>query len=66
MFVFDRDVVVFGMDCRLRCRVMGGINRIKVYVIKYVWFGDEEDGVLLVVLIEDGRVLFFDMVEENC
>ncbi|KAK4639762.1 Protein mak11 [Podospora bellae-mahoneyi] len=64
---FDRDVVVFGMDCRPRCRVMGGINRTKVHVIKYVRLGDEEeDGALLAVSTEDGRVLFFDTAEENC
>ncbi|KAK0670641.1 WD40-repeat-containing domain protein [Cercophora samala] len=63
---FDRDVVIFGMDCRPRCRVMGDIKT-KVHEIKYVRLGDrEEDGALLAVSTEDGRVLFFDTAEESC
>ncbi|KAK4176216.1 WD40-repeat-containing domain protein [Triangularia setosa] len=62
---FDRDVVVFGMDCRPRCRVMGDIKT-KVHEIKYVQLGnEEEDGALLAVSTEDGRVLFFDTAEES-
>ncbi|KAK0716489.1 WD40-repeat-containing domain protein [Apiosordaria backusii] len=70
---FDRDVVVFGMDCRPRCRVMAGEIKTKVHEIKYVQLGNdddddddqEDDGALLAVSTEDGRVLFFDTAEES-
>ncbi|KAK4200565.1 WD40-repeat-containing domain protein [Triangularia verruculosa] len=71
---FDRDVVVFGMDCRPRCRIMGTIKT-KVHEIKYIPLGsgsnnnnsddDEDDGALLAVSTEDGRVLFFDTAEDS-
>ncbi|KAK4186640.1 WD40-repeat-containing domain protein [Podospora australis] len=61
---FDRDVVVFGMDCRPRCRVMDDIKT-KVHEIQYVALGGEEEGALLAVSTEDGRVLFFDTSEEG-
>ncbi|OIW33683.1 WD40 repeat-like protein [Coniochaeta ligniaria NRRL 30616] len=66
---FDRDVVVFGMDSRPRCRVMGG-ERTKVHEIEYVKLGQGEEESLLAVSTEDGRVLFFstrkgDLTEEE-
>jgi protein MAK11 len=56
---FDRDVVVFGMDSRPRCRVMAA-EKTKVHEIGYVSVGEGEEEGLLAVSTEDGRVLFFD------
>ncbi|KAK4226083.1 WD40-repeat-containing domain protein [Podospora fimiseda] len=61
---FDRDVVIFGMDCRPRCKVMGDI-RTKIHQFKYVELGNKEEETVLAVSTEDGRVLFFDTAEEN-
>jgi protein MAK11 len=64
---FDRDVVVFGMDSRPRCRVMGG-ERTKVHEIEYVKLGEKEgkeEESLLAVSTEDGRVLFFSTRKED-
>lgn len=72
---FDRDVLVYGMDCRVRCRVMRDA-RTKVHEICYVQTGaatkgnkeeegDEEDNSVLAVSTEDGRVLFFDTAAEG-
>ncbi|KAK3944234.1 WD40-repeat-containing domain protein [Diplogelasinospora grovesii] len=56
---WDRDVVVFGMDCIPRCRLMAGQQKTKVIEVEYVQMG-EEDGSVLAVSTEDGRILFFD------
>ncbi|KAM7223642.1 WD40-repeat-containing domain protein [Rhypophila decipiens] len=57
---FERDVLVFGMDCRPRCRLMKG-ERTKVQEMGYVKGVDgENDGeTVLAVSTEDGRILFF-------
>lgn len=73
---FDRDVLVFGMDCRPRCRVMRedvvqGTKMTKVHEIKYVSLGkeqgkeEEEEKSVLAVATEDGRILFFDTAEDS-
>ncbi|KAK1779284.1 WD40-repeat-containing domain protein [Copromyces sp. CBS 386.78] len=73
---FDRDVMVFGMDCRPRCRVMRqdvvGSRMTKVHEIKYVSLGKQEgaeEGAeeknVLAVATEDGRILFFDTAEKE-
>ncbi|KAJ4405296.1 Protein mak11 [Neurospora sp. IMI 360204] len=70
---FDRDVLVFGMDCRPRCRVMRedvvGTKMTKVHEIKYVNLGkeegQEEEKNVLAVATEDGRILFFDTAESE-
>ncbi|KAK3956897.1 WD40-repeat-containing domain protein [Pseudoneurospora amorphoporcata] len=73
---FDRDVIVFGMDCRPRCRVMRqdvvGSRMTKVHEIKYLSLGKQEgaeEGAeeknVLAVATEDGRILFFDTAEKE-
>ncbi|KAK3333347.1 WD40-repeat-containing domain protein [Cercophora scortea] len=54
---FDRDVMIFGMDCKPRCRVMKGENT-KVHELAYIKV--EGDATVLAVSTEDGRILFFD------
>ncbi|GAB1320827.1 Protein mak11 [Madurella fahalii] len=61
---FDRDVLVFGMDCRVRCRVMRD-TRTKVHELCYVETGKGEDESVLAVSTEDGRVLFFETGPEG-
>ncbi|KAK4146913.1 WD40-repeat-containing domain protein [Dichotomopilus funicola] len=70
---FERDVLVFGMDCLPRCRVMGeevGVKT-KVHEICYVRVGQNKDGerddeeAVLVVSTEDGRLLFFSTAAED-
>ncbi|KAK4166808.1 WD40-repeat-containing domain protein [Cladorrhinum sp. PSN259] len=61
---FDRDVVVFGMDCRPKCRVMGDL-RTKIHQFRYLELGNESEETVLAVSTEDGRVLFFDTAEDS-
>ncbi len=62
---FDRDVMVFGMDCVPKCRVMGEVKT-KVHQFGYV-ATDGEDGeeTVLAVSTEDGRVMFFSTATED-
>jgi protein MAK11 len=57
---FDRDVLVFGMDSRPKCRVMSDA-RTKVHQLCYVSLDGEAavEETVLAVSTEDGRVLFF-------
>ena len=56
---FDRDVLVFGMDCVPKCRVMGEAKT-KVHQFAYVATdGEEGEETVLAVSTEDGRVMFF-------
>ncbi|KAM7192783.1 WD40-repeat-containing domain protein [Naviculisporaceae sp. PSN 640] len=57
---FERDGLVFGMDCRPRCRLMKG-ERTKVHEFAYVKGvdGENEGETVLAVSTEDGRILFF-------
>jgi protein MAK11 len=61
---FDRDVLVFGMDCVPRCRVMRD-TRTKVHEFCYVEVGGEREDTVLAVSTEDGRVLFLSTAEED-
>lgn len=61
---FDRDVLVFGMDSKVRCRVMPD-NRTKVHELIYVKLDAEKDSTILSVSTEDGRVLFFSTAPED-
>lgn len=55
---FDRDVLVFGMDSKVRCRVMSDA-RTKIHDLGYVRLGDDSEDTVFAVSTEDGRVLFF-------
>ncbi|KAL2020358.1 hypothetical protein VTK56DRAFT_8487 [Thermocarpiscus australiensis] len=61
---FDRDVLVFGMDCRPRCRLMRDA-RTKVHELCYVETDKEKEGTVLAVSTEDGRVVFFSTAKED-
>ncbi|KAL2155830.1 hypothetical protein VTH82DRAFT_572 [Thermothelomyces myriococcoides] len=61
---FDRDVLVYGMDCVPRCRLMGDIKT-KVHEFRYVETDTSKEETLLAVSTEDGRVLFFSTATED-
>lgn len=61
---FDRDVLVFGMNSKVRCRVMHDI-RTKVHEFIYVKLDAEKESKILAVSTEDGRVLFFSTAPED-
>lgn len=66
---FDRDILVFGMDSTVRCRVMSD-TKTKVHEFGYVKLDAETEATVLAVATEDGRVLFFstapkDLDKEN-
>ncbi|RYP06894.1 hypothetical protein DL765_009317 [Monosporascus sp. GIB2] len=61
---FDRDLLVFGMDSRPKCRVMPD-HRSKVHEVCYVATGGEGDASLLAVSTEDGRIMFFSTKSED-
>ncbi len=55
---FDRNVVVFGMDSRARCKALAD-SRTKIHAVCYLRPGDDGDDAVLAVSTEDGRILFF-------
>lgn len=61
---FDRDVLVFGMDSKVRCRVMSDA-RTKIHEFGYVRLGDDSEDTVFAVSTEDGRVLFFSTKVED-
>ncbi|KAK0623631.1 WD40-repeat-containing domain protein [Immersiella caudata] len=58
---FERDVLVYGMDCRPKCRLMGD-TKTKVHEMEYVKTEGEET--VVAVSTEDGRVCFFSTAKE--
>ncbi|KAF3769996.1 WD40 repeat-like protein [Cryphonectria parasitica EP155] len=61
---FDRDVLVFGMDSKPRCRVMPD-TRTKVHEFAYVKLDAGSGACVLAVATEDGRILFFSTALED-
>lgn len=61
---FERDVLVFGMDCMPKCRVMGDIKT-KVHSLCYVETEGSGEETVVAVSTEDGRVLFFSTATED-
>lgn len=55
---FDRDIIVFGMDSKVRCRVMPDA-RTKIHEFSYVKLDADSEATVLAVSTEDGRILFF-------
>ncbi|ROV98243.1 hypothetical protein VSDG_04375 [Cytospora chrysosperma] len=55
---FDRDIIVFGMDSKVRCRVMPD-TRTKIHEFSYVKLDAGSEATALAVSTEDGRVLFY-------
>lgn len=58
---FERGVGVWGMDCRLRCRIHLDA-RVKVCRLRYVRVSEEKQ--ILAVSTEDGCVLFYDTLTD--
>lgn len=61
---FDRDILVFGMDSTVRCRVMPDIKT-KVHEFGYFKLDAETEATVLAVATEDGRVSFFSTAPED-
>ncbi|CAN8097259.1 unnamed protein product [Discula destructiva] len=61
---FDRDILVFGMDSTVRCRVMPDIKT-KVHEFGYIKLDGETEATVLAVATEDGRVSFFSTAPED-
>lgn len=61
---FDRDILVFGMDSTVRCRVMSD-TKTKVHEFCYIKLDAETEATVLAVATEDGRVLFFSTAPED-
>lgn len=55
---FERGILVFGMDCKVRCKVVPA-PRTKIQQLSYIQVGDDEDTQILAVSTEDGRILFY-------
>ncbi|KAJ9152079.1 Protein MAK11 [Pleurostoma richardsiae] len=55
---FDREILVFGMDSKPRCRVIGN-TQTKVHQLRYVKVDEESETTVLAVSTEDGRILLF-------
>lgn len=61
---FDRDILVFGMDSTVRCRVMPDIKT-KVHEFGYFKLDADKDAAVLAVATEDGRISFFSTAPED-
>ncbi|QSZ37671.1 hypothetical protein DSL72_008770 [Monilinia vaccinii-corymbosi] len=55
---FEKGILVFGMDCKVRCKVAPA-PRTKIHQLSYVQVEDDEDTQVLAVSTEDGRILFY-------
>jgi protein MAK11 len=55
---FERGALVFGMDSKPRCKVVAE-PRTKIHQMAYLQVGEEEDGQVLAVSTEDGRIIFY-------
>lgn len=62
---FERDVLVFGMDSKVRCRVMPEGVRTKVHEFVYVKLDPQTDASVLTLSTEDGRIMFFSTATEH-
>lgn len=54
--VFEKGILIFGMDCKPKCKVITK-EKTKIHQVKYVNVGEDED--VLALSTEDGRILFF-------
>ncbi|KAL2132492.1 hypothetical protein VTI74DRAFT_3735 [Chaetomium olivicolor] len=61
---WDRDLIVYGMDCVPKCRVLGDV-RTKVHQVRYVEVDGKGEESVLAVSTEDGRVGFFSTAKED-
>lgn len=61
---FDRDIVVFGMDSKVRCRIMAD-TRTKVHEFCYIKLDEETEATALAVSTEDGRIMLFSTKVED-
>ena len=59
--VFERGALVFGVDCKVRCKVVTR-QKTKLHQLVYVDVGGERS--LIAASTEDGRILFFSTSEE--
>ncbi|KAH8804613.1 WD40-repeat-containing domain protein [Xylogone sp. PMI_703] len=65
--VFEKGALVFGMDCKPRCKVVlgSGPRMMKIHQVAYVSLEEDEDEQVLAVSTEDGRVLFYSTRKED-
>lgn len=61
---FDRDVVVFGMDSKPKCKIMP-TTRTKIHHFDYISLDEESGPTLLAVSTEDGRIVFASTEEAH-
>jgi protein MAK11 len=55
---FERGALVFGMDSKVRCKVVPD-SKTKIHQMGYVQVNEEEDIQVLAMSTEDGRILFY-------
>lgn len=60
---FDRGVLVFGMDSKVKCKVLAD-RRSKIHQLRYMEV-DGEENMLLATSTEDGRILFYSTKEDD-
>ncbi|KAG9240108.1 WD40-repeat-containing domain protein [Calycina marina] len=55
---FERGILVFGMDCKPKCKVVPE-PRTKIHQLSYVVVGQSDEVQILAVSTDDGRTLFY-------
>jgi len=61
---FDRDVVVFGMEGDVKCRIMEEA-RTKIHQVSYFSIGEDDSTTLLALSTEDGRIIISSTKSEH-
>jgi len=60
--VFERGALVFGVDCKVRCKIVTE-RKTKLHQVFYIEVGEDRN--LLAASTEDGRILFFSTKQED-
>lgn len=66
---FDKGALIFGMDCKPKCKVVpqprDKKHQSKIHQMVYIQVDEEKDIQLLAVSTEDGRILFYSTRSED-
>ena len=61
---FDREIIVFSMEAKPRCRIMGG-TKTQLHNFQYITTDAEIGSAVLAASTESGQILFFSTEEET-
>jgi protein MAK11 len=62
--VFERGVLVYGMDSQAKCKVVPD-RKTKIHQLEYVPVDEEKENAVMAMSTEDGRILFYSTKDED-